>query len=131
MKSRLEQRIDKELEELGVKPYVYHIRAYGEGSSRRLLRLFNGITIVDLRQMETVDVEHDVGELIDELRWKCPPYYNEHDIQPATWMMAEMREFEYYGVAICDNRDNFSRKRGRIIAKGRLLKYLRNKNGIM
>ena len=47
MKLKLEQMVDKELADLGVKPYVYHIRAYGEGSQRKLLRTFNEITIAD------------------------------------------------------------------------------------
>ena len=129
MKLKLEQMVDKELADLGVKPYVYHIRAYGEGSQRKLLRVFNQITIADTRKMPTADVEHDVGELIEELRWASfGVYYSDSRSNvksPATWIMKELREFEYYGVAICDRRDNFSRKRGRIIAKGRLLKHLK------
>ena len=46
-------------------------------------------------------------------------------IHSAKWVMTELHGLGYHGVAICDHRDDFSRKRGRIIAKGRLLKYLK------
>lgn len=125
MKSMLEQKIDKALEELGVRPYMYHIRAYGEGYQRRILGSFNAITIADVQYQTTANVEHDVCEVMEDLANARMVYGN--SINPATWVMDELRAFDYYGVAICDNRDNFSRKRGRIIAKGRLLKYLRSR----
>lgn len=128
--NQLEQKLDEEFGDLGIRPYVYHIRAYGEGSQRRLLRLFNQITIVDTKKMATVDVEYIVGELIEDLKKKLMSFARA-DLHPATWMMLELRAFGYQGVAICDRRDNFSRKRGRIIAKGRLLKYLRSRPVMM
>lgn len=131
MKSKLEQKLDKEFEDLGIHPYVYHIRAYNEGLQlRKLLRLFNGITIADPRKMATVDVEHDVGELIEDLKEKLRAF-DRADPHPVRSMIAELRAFDYYGVAICDRRDNFSRKQGRIIAKGRLLKYFRSRPVMM
>jgi hypothetical protein len=36
-----------------------------------------------------------------------------------------LRKLGIYGVTICDRRDTFNRQRGRIIAKGRLLKHLK------
>ena len=127
MKSKLEQKIDKELADLGVRPYIYHIRAYGKGSQRKLLRVFNVVTIADVEWMSTTDVENDVGRLIDGLLWALAPYDTRPEIQPATWIIRALNGDGYYGVAICDRRDNFSRKRGRIIAKGRLLKHLEDK----
>ncbi len=120
--NQLEQKIDKELEGLGIHVYTYHIRAYGEGSQRKLLRSFNSITIADVKYQLTADVEHDVGVAIEDL---ISERMARGLIHPAKFMMDELRAFGYYGVAICDRRDNFSRKRGRIIAKGRLLKHLR------
>lgn len=125
----LEHKVDKELEELGVKPYVYHIRAYGEGSQRRILGSFNAITIVDAQFIIPVAVEYAVGEAIEYLANKHMEYGA--DIHPATCVMKYLRRIGYYGIAICDRRDNFSRKRGRIIAKGRLLKYLRSRPVMM
>jgi len=120
----LEYKVDKELAELGVRPYVYHIRAYDEGSRQELLWMFNGITIVDIKRRLSTEV--DVYRLIEKLRLKLKKFARS-DLHPATWMMIELRKLGYYGVAICDRRDNFSRKRGRIIAKGRLLKHLRSR----
>jgi hypothetical protein len=37
-----------------------------------------------------------------------------------------LRKLEIYGVSICDRRDTFNRQRGRIIAKGRLLKHFKD-----
>lgn len=125
MKSKLEQEIDKELEVIGVRSYVYHVRAYDEGSyQRQLLRMFNGITIVDVKLRPSTDFEADVYRMIEELKEKLKRFARA-DLHPATWMMKELNEMGYYGVAICDSRDNFSRERGRVIAKGRLLKHLR------
>lgn len=123
MKSKLEQKIDKELEDLGVRAYVYHIRAYGEGSRRRILGSFNSITIADVKYQPAANVELDVGEAIEGLANARMMYGS--SIHPATWMMKELSGFGYHGISICDCRDNFSRKRGRVIAKGRLLKHLR------
>ena len=125
MTSILEQKIGREFADLGVKPYVYHIRSYGEGYQRRILGSVNAITIADVGYQTTANIEHDVGEVMEGLANARMSYGS--SINPATWVMYELRGFEYYGVAICDNRDNFSRKRGRIIAKGRLLKYLRSR----
>jgi len=126
MKSKLETRIDKELAELGVKPYVYYIRAYGEGFQRRILGSFNAITIVDTQYQKTAQVERDVGGAMDGLANSRMTHGD--NISPATWVMAYLHKMGYHGVAICDRRDYFSRKRGRIIAKGRLLKHLKLPN---
>lgn len=47
--------------------------------------------------------------------------------QHATRMRNLLRKEEIYGVSICDCRNEFSARRGRTIAKGRLLKYLRQR----
>jgi hypothetical protein len=125
MKSRLETQIDKELGDLGVKPYLYHIRAYGKGSQRKLLRTFKAITLVGLRYEKTANIELDIAKSMINMMNARMIHGNE--VQPATFMLEELRKLGYYGVAICDRRDNFSRKRGRIIAKGRLLRYLQRK----
>ena len=83
MKSKLEQKIDKELADLGVRPYIYHIRAYGKGSQRKLLWVFN--VVADVEWMSTTDVENDVGDVIDGLSWALASYGARPEIQPATW----------------------------------------------
>ena len=124
MKSKLEQKIDKELAEIDVVPYVYHIRSYGNGSQRKVIRGFNGITIVDIQHHKISEIGTDVGQAIESLANARMEYGAK--IHSAKWVMTELHGLGYHGVAICDHRDDFSRKRGRIIAKGRLLKYLKS-----
>ena len=128
----IETRIDNDLAEIGVKAHIYHIRSYGEGSQRKKIRMFNAITIADNRHLSARQVENDVGEAIDTLKSKIMPIsYRRHHHQ-ATWIMTYLKDMGYNGIAICDKRDNFSRKLGRIISEGRLLKYLvARKEGIL
>lgn len=123
MKSKLEYKIDKDLAELGVRSYVYHIRDYKKGSHRRILGSFAAITIAYPKYVPFSDIERGVCRAIEDLAKERMVHGGE--IHPATWIMRELHVLGYHGVAICDNRDDFSRKRGRIIAKGRLLKHLR------
>jgi hypothetical protein len=44
---------------------------------------------------------------------------------PATCLIETAQDEGMYGIALCDIRDTFNRQRGRIIAKGRLLKHLK------
>ena len=112
MRSKLEDQLDKEFEQMNVKPWVYHIKH---------LDLFDGVTIVADSRHSTEDIAYIVHDLDGE----CD--HGDYDIAaPATWLREQLVERGFYGVAICDWRDSFSRKRGRLIAKGRLLKYLKN-----
>lgn len=113
MINKLEQKLDAELDALGygLTPYIYHF------TKKRIL--FRAITIAD-----TADVSWEtMSELIDrvfleEQMWQVPHF-------PATKIITALRKKSIYGVAICDRRDHFNRQRGRIIAKGRLLKHLK------
>lgn len=125
MKSNLETRINRELAVLGTKSYIYHVREYGEGQQRKRIRLFNAITIAHYRYIPNQFVVQDVGDAIEALIWELAPYDHRDNIQPSRWMMDRLRDMGYYGIAICDSRDEFSRKRGRLIAGGRLLEYLK------
>ena len=125
MRSKLEDKTNKELAALGVQAYVYHVREYGEGSQRKRIRLFNAITIAHYKYIPNQFVMKDVGDAIEALRWELAPYDHRDNIQPSTWMLDRLRGMGYYGIAICDSRDEFSRKRGRLISGGRLLEHLK------
>lgn len=122
MKTNLKTRILKKLAELGVRPHVYHIKGYTVGSHQRSLRMSEAITIAskDIQDPETL------SQMVGDIDRKCevgalytnPP--NRIDT-PATWMRKELAINGFDGVAICDIRDQFSRKRGWLIACGRLL----------
>ena len=123
MKSKLESRIDAEFEHIGVKPYVYHIRVLYPGRHRRLLRLFEGITIATDSPQKASEVKLTVFGLDDA----CALLYPEFVTAPSAWMQKELADRGFYGVAICNREDQYSRKRGRIIAKGRLLQHLKER----
>ncbi|RJS68566.1 hypothetical protein CW696_08450 [ANME-2 cluster archaeon] len=122
MKSKLESRIDAEFERIGVKPYVYHVREIHLGVYRRVLQLFNGVTIATdtpLNYFGHLGLE-TIFEL-DTRAYMCPEIIK----NPGVWMQKELANCGFYGVAICNRKDQYSRKRGRIIAKGRLLRHLK------
>jgi hypothetical protein len=119
MKSKLKNEINAGFDEMGVRPYVYHIREYRSGNHQRRLRMFEGITIASDKRQDVIALEQAVGDLDQAF---CS------GAAPATWMRRELAIIGFNGVAICDHRDQFSRKRGWLIACGRLLKYLRRCN---
>ena len=112
---KLEARLDREFEVMDVKVYVYHVRD---------VLMFEGITIAT----ETKQDMNALSQMVTALDMKCKIDSMCPDRQidaPATWMRKELAKRGYHGVALCAYRDQFIRKRGRIIAKGRMLKYMR------
>jgi len=116
MKTRMEKRMDVEFDKLGVKMRIFHFMED--------VTPFGGITIVDLydckapswRDMrKTLDIVFKREHLW--MRYHCP----------ATRFIQGLILYHIYGVAICDKRDQFNRQRGRVIAKGRLLKRIKER----
>lgn len=125
MRTKLESQIDNEFECMGIKPHVYHFNDHARsitGIDNRpapnphRIWAYGGVTVVTqnpdrsavegavLKEQAALGIFHTASkDTLAGLRGRGP----------------------YYGVAICDLRDQFSRKRGRIIAKGRLLTYLK------
>ena len=111
MINKLEQKLDREFELMNVKPRVYHFLEE--------IIPFSAITICDvsgrswqgMRQVLDISLTHELPS------WK---YYF-----PAIRVLIALHAREIYGVALCDYHDAFNRQRGRIIAKGRLLKHLK------
>lgn len=113
MKSKIEEKLDKEFEELGIKPRIFH---FVSGSLRYP---YAGITIVDTAYYATYGGVLDfVKQAIDMSR------FSDHN---NTSELKALLNSGAWGVAICDKRDTFNRKRGRVIAKGRLLKRLKGR----
>ena len=110
MKNKTEKKLDEEFERLGVKPRIYH---FTEG-----VVPFSAITIV----VNSMLSWNEMKKMMDNL------FQPEHKswcwFSPATGLLKRLRKECIYGVAICDRRDQFNRERGRIIAKGRMLKHL-------
>ena len=114
MKTKLEKKLDEELAKMDVKSHVYHFTSD--------VRPFTGITIVDdcggskrawSNMRRAIDIVFEREYLYMQ---KCCP---------ATRFIQGLKLNHIYGVGICDKRDQFNRQRGRVIAKGRLLKYLK------
>jgi hypothetical protein len=117
MTTKLEARIDAEFEHRGIKPYVYHFngRQHIGGGNPHRIWAFGGVTIAT-HNPDRAAIEMMV---LEEQR-TCGIFHN-----TAKDTLAGLQRQGEYGISICDWRDQFSRKRGRIIAKGRLLKYLK------
>jgi len=110
MKNKLEQNIDAQFEQMALDVHIFHIF--------NLEMPFNAITIAD----ESINSWERASELIDIVLTRTKRGYTK---TPATRFLKCARDGNIYGVAICDKRDQFNRQRGRIIAKGRLLKHLK------
>ena len=113
--NKLEARLNKEFEAMDVKVYVYHIRD---------VKMFEGITIATEIKQDMIALSQMIEGLDFRCRIKSMGVYRIK--MPAAWMRKELAKRGIHGVAICAYRDQFSRKRGRIIAKGRLLKAMQH-----
>lgn len=107
MKNKLEQKLDAEFKRMNVKPFIHHFIDTAP---------FSAITIVSFHSSWK-----EIARYIHE-ESKSPLVY----INQASYLLRNLAHNRHiYGVAICDRRDQFNRQRGRIIAKGRLLKHLK------
>ena len=116
MKTKTEKKLDEEFETLGVKPRIYHFGSHNNTP----LAIFTNITIaLDPHKLflSWTEMHRILRDVIDDV-WLF-------NTNRATKMIYKLASHEIYGVAICDRRDQFNRQRGRIIAKGRLLKHLK------
>lgn len=110
MKNKLEQKLDAEFKRMGITFRVYHFRTE--------VAPFTSVTIVD----EIITW----ASARTKLNTRLSRYFMEGEKTPATYLIKSLREIEgIYGIAICDGRDQFNGQRGRIIAKGRLWKHLK------
>ena len=106
MKTKIEQKLDREFENMGVKPSIYHLR--------KGILPFAGVTVAIL--------EGDYNTARNRV-WDSMATYHS-----ASGVKAICERQGMPGIAICDLRDQYSKRIGRVIAKGRLLKALRKKN---
>lgn len=107
MKSKIEQKLDTEFEKLKVTPRVFHFV--------KDILPFTALTIADER-LTWFGAQSELTIAYSQTSKFFFSY---------TRLLDTLRKRDIYGVAICDKRDQFNRQRGRIIAKGRLLKHLK------
>lgn len=110
MKSNMEKRLDVAFEDMGVQTRTYHIR------EKQFLIPFTGVTIV-------TDCKYAFKEVSGMVMEAMPSF----GLHMATRLKTTLESQDLYGIAICDTRDPYSKKRGRIIAKGRLFCHLKGR----
>jgi len=114
MKRKIEKKLDEEFDKLGGKMRIFHFTED--------VAPFSGITLCNNWESSSWDSMRETLDIVfsRELLWMtycCP----------ATRIIQGLRLYHIYGVAICDKRDPFNRQRGRVIAKGRLLKHIKER----
>lgn len=112
----LEEHLDEEFRVMRVTSYVVHIRPIASTAG-----LPRAVTIASVDPINVDTMRH----AISAIEWAyrrggCP-----RSQSIASFMKQQLEADGCVGVAVCGYRDQFSRKRGRIIAKGRLFKLLR------
>lgn len=106
MKKRDERLADSRLQNMGIVPKIYHFEIP--------LHPIRAITIADhLRSWE------EVRQIIDDILCKLLSLQYDR----STLLKKGLHKKGIYGVAICEQRDQLNRQRGRTIAKGRLWKH--------
>ena len=109
MKKKDEREADLGLKQLDVTPWIYHFET--------AVSPFTSITIAEdcfCRESVRARLDHILSNVL-------PAFPHEK----ATRLRKELARDNIYGAAICDWRDNPNMRRGRTIAKGRLLKHIR------
>jgi hypothetical protein len=106
---KIEQKLDAEFARLGVKPYIYHF------TDVEVLP-FKAITFAVPAMGMWLDLRRLLLENFDAIM-------SSHN--PVQDTLEFLKMHGLHGIAICSMLDPFSRQRGRVIAKGRLLKHLR------
>ena len=116
MKKRDEKNADLGLEQLGINPSVYHFRMG--------VAPFTAITIVD-NEKSWITTKSILDNIISEIDWGTELFY----FSKVRYFKELLHENHIYGFALCSRDGYFDRERGRTIAKGRLLKYLKLQRG--
>ena len=110
-RSRRERALDVKFGRMGVKPRVYHFT--------KNMYPFRAITIAT-----NTWYKEDISEILDTISARTNFWI--HGRGPATQMLQKLRAVSIYGIGICDKSDQFSKRTGRMKAKGRLLQHLLN-----
>lgn len=110
-RKELEKELDKEFDRMGIKVRTFHIRDAAP---------FNGVTVIINNEDWNWNV---VARHVYDCTEPCREY--EHNI--ATCLLENLAKRGIFGVAICNERDQFSRVDGRNEAKKRLLRYIKKR----
>ena len=103
-RSRRECALDAEFERMGVKLRIYYFTD---------IPTFKAITIATIAKEDSYVKVHTYV-LVHYLL----------NVEPATYLFARLRDIGIYGIAICNESSIFSRRYGRMKAKGKLWQHL-------
>jgi len=106
----LEEYLDEEFRLLGVTPHITHLKLLQES-------YYRVITVATPHHVPYLDSVKLLGVFFSVAR-------NEKRSDLGAFLIGAYAK-RSCGVALCHHLDQFDRKRGRIIAKGRLFKLLR------
>ena len=115
MKNKLEQKLDRGFMQLEVKPCIFHFIAK--------YRPFTAVTIAD--NHKTIA---EVTRCLDSALYNLDTDAQDMLFPASKYTINVLQAYQIYGIALCSLQDQFNRQRGRIIAKGRLLKHLKEMN---
>ena len=111
MKKRDEKLVDSRLEKMGIEPRIYHFE----------------VSVWPFRMITIANTRWNWGEVRRIIDFILANVVSRFEHERSTMMLQELRNRGIYGVAICEQRDQLNRQRGRTIAKGRLWKHLQQK----
>ena len=112
MKNKLEQTLDVEFAHIGISPLIYHFR---DNCGH-----YSAITIVDTQQ-SWIEVRLILDRMMPS--WFSHLTYEGKLVPPNIYFRDFLHENDLFGYAFF--AFSFNRRLGRIIAKGRLLKHLK------
>ena len=107
--NKLEARLDREFESMNIRPHIHHIKLINDA-------YFNVVTIAAPHQISYDDAVEQLATIVGDC---CEARRTDY----GRFLIDAFNKIGW-GVALCHHSDQFSRKRGRIIAKGRLLKWM-------
>ena len=113
----LQDYLVEEFKLLGVKPHVCHIRPI-----RDVAGLPRAVTIASVDPINIESMQYAISAI--EILYGRMGSKQSQSV--ASFMKQQLEADGCAGIAICDYRDQFSRKRGRLISEGRLLMALRS-----
>ena len=106
----VEKQMDAEFKKLGIKkPRVFHFTEE--------VKPFRAVTIIEYFSPSYSHARRALDAAL----------FHHHCLNPATELLNALRRQGIWGIAICDNRDQFSHREGRCRAKHRLLRHLKGR----
>lgn len=112
MKKRDEMKADLGLKQLEINLGIYHFQTG--------VTPFTAITIVD-NEKSWADIKSILDNIKSKINWDTEMFY----FSTVQYFYEMLHENHIYGFALCSRDEYFNRQLGRTIAKGRLLKYLK------